>query len=227
MFFLIAALFILHGCGDTSASGDKQLAGKIDSLSRKLDSVTAMLARKDSLKETVAKKDTVLAISPLPKTAKQDTGNRTTSPAKKTAVVQKSPGAGDTTFYYYASSPKRISVIITPWDPHQKRKVMFFDRSGTKTYEIEDERMSYSSTTEINSFYPDGGASKATTHMNPGASMYWYETYITFGPDNEPQWKESQKFPQQNLSLPDKYYWDAGSKSWKKQEIVHEQDVPH
>mgnify|MGYP001062778047 FL=1 len=59
--------------------------------------------------------------------------------------------------------------------------------------------------------------------------MYWYETEITFDENNNPLWKREMQFPQESTaqSLNNKWWWNAKNKTWVKQEIIKEQEVPH
>jgi hypothetical protein len=78
-------------------------------------------------------------------------------------------------------------------------------------------------------FYYSSGMGKELIHihMNPGASMYWYDTVISFGIGNEPEWKVENKHPSTlEEYMNSKYYWDKSTRTWKKQEYIREQEVP-
>lgn len=148
---------------------------------------------------------------------------------KSAKIVEKKPKVpkkADSIFYYYKNS-KKVSLIITPWENH-RRKLLFLDPFGQLTYKQEDVKLSYSKSTSIKAFHPNGAVSKITVFMNPGASLYMYNTTITFDINNNPSWKYIKTTPpkQTHLLSNDSYYWDKKTKSWKKQHVVYEQPVP-
>lgn len=223
LIFLLLTGSCFFSCAEKNKNEDGQIAQKLDSLTMKVDSLSRLLAKKDSpAPDTMVSEAAQKAIAKTPELPFKEEKKL---PEKTTAKPVGNP-ASDTTFYYYSGSPKRVSAIITPWKS-DKRKVILFDPSGKKTFELEDVRMSYSSISTLNSFHANGSVEKLTVHDNPGASMYWYETYYTFGTGNEPLWRENKQFPVKGLEPPNVFYWDKNSSSWKKQETVHEQEVPH
>ncbi|HOZ83383.1 MAG TPA: hypothetical protein PKU82_10700, partial [Bacteroidia bacterium] len=149
-----------------------------------------------------------------------------TTPSTK--LSDKNVKTEESVFHYYQSTPKRVSVEITPWHDG-KRELNFFDQFGNKTYSINDIRRSYSSTTELKEFHKNGACSLVKTSVNPDASMYWYETEIIFDENNNPQWKTELQFPQESTeqNLNNKWWWNTRTNSWVKQEIIREQPVPH
>jgi hypothetical protein len=84
---------------------------------------------------------------------------------------------------------------------------------------MEAVRSSYQVSVELR-FQPNGAVQNAHIHINPGASLYWYDTDITFSLNNEPEWKISQQHPMNQLALPQPEYWDKKLKTWKKQETM-------
>ncbi|MBV6453922.1 MAG: hypothetical protein FNNCIFGK_01159 [Bacteroidia bacterium] len=130
--------------------------------------------------------------------------------------------------FYYKGLPQRISVEISAWDSG-RRTIRFYNPFGEITYKIEDVKMSYSSITELKRMHDNGACALIETGMNPGASMYWYETKITFDENNNPLWKEEIEKPEMSIeqNLNNKSWWNAKTKSWIKQEINKEQPVPH
>ncbi len=137
-------------------------------------------------------------------------------PATPKPVVNKEDR--DTTYHKYVNG--RVSVKITPW-VNSERKVLFYDLLGNETYSIDEVRHSYSIRVELK-FAPNGSVGLAVVHINPGASMYWYETEIKFDTDNTPISKIDHKFPQglDDIMGEKWVYWDKKSKMWKEQEVM-------
>lgn len=220
-FFVPIAFCLLFSCedekkGNANTVNDKLLQ-KIDSLSMKLDSISKALVKKDSVP------DSMHTNPPVPnKTIPEE--KKQTEVKQKTEPVVKTVKESDSTYYYYTGTKKK-SVVITPW-VNGRRKVLFYSPAGKLTYQNEDVRMSWSNITELNSFHPNGAASSVIIHNNPGASMYMYETTISFGTDNEPQYKTSHQIPEEHLEMPVGFYWDKASQTWKKQETGQQQEIP-
>ncbi len=130
--------------------------------------------------------------------------------------------------FYYKGQPQRISVEISAWN-NDRRTIKFYNPFGEITYKIEDVKLSYSSITELKRMHDNGACALIETSMNPGASMYWYETKITFDENNNPLWKEEIEKPEMTIeqNLNNKSWWNAKAKSWIKQEIIKEQPVPY
>lgn len=130
--------------------------------------------------------------------------------------------------FYYKGQPQRISVEISAWN-NDRRTLKFYNPFGEVTYKIEDVKLSYSSVTELKRMHDNGACAMIETGMNPGASMYWYETKITFDENNNPLWKEEIEKPEMSIeqNLNNKSWWNAKTKSWIKQEIIKEQPAPH
>lgn len=141
---------------------------------------------------------------------------------KKTELPPVKKPANDTVYHYYTDGA--VSARITPW-VNSKRSIWLYDPKGRRTYTFSDERSSYISTTTL-SFQANGAVSKAGTHLNPGASMYMYETTTTFGPANEPLTQVKTQSPQMKLEMPVIYHWDPAQQRWvdpgagKQQELL-------
>ncbi|MFN8288424.1 MAG: hypothetical protein U0V74_16825 [Chitinophagales bacterium] len=166
---------------------------------------TLVIVSRDTV--VVKSADTIVPVSETPKKEQVKV-----EPNKK-AVAAVAPT--DTTFYYYPNGS--VSVKITPWKDGN-RYLLFYNRKEQLTYTQNDKRMSYSVLTQLR-FKTNGAVEKAEIHENPGASMYWYETSISFSDDNDPEWKVNQRIPVESLS--DKsttYYWKKASKQWVLQE---------
>ncbi len=164
-----------------------------------------------TIHDTIAPKaiDTAIAEAQTPKIQPV---NVVEAPKKKTVAKA---AESDTAFYYYPSGS--VSVKITPWKDGN-RYLLFYNRSGQLTYTQNDKRMSFSEVTKL-SFKGNGSVEKADIHENPGASMYWYETRVTFSDDNEPEWMVSQRMPIESLNdAAVSYYWNKKTRQWAKQE---------
>lgn len=239
---LVYVLLILF-CSGCVNSSDEKLNQKIDSLQQSIETLEKKLVKQE-LQETLQKSAAVKvdsvksnqpsAIRSLPITQKvkpQDTlkitGDKKIAPQVIRQKINKSEAEGSV-LYFYKSSPQKVSVEITPWHDG-KRELIFFDPFGNKTYSISDIRRSYSQTTDLVRFHESGACSLAKTTINPGASMYWYETEIIFDENNNPKWKTEFQFPQESTAqnLNNKWWWEEKTKSWVKQEIEREQPVPH
>lgn len=200
------------------------LSDKLDSLHAEVSELKALLEEKKKTTDTLPiaqpKVDSAVIVKkaeqlPLTEKLKQ----------KETPQKQKPrTPANDTTYHYYTNG--KISVKITPWQ-ESKRQLYFYDLKGVKTFELEDVRHSYSITTHLK-FHPNGAASKAEIHNNPGASRYWYETKITFDTTNEPLVKYSRQMPPEHLDLEGNLpsFWNKQKQQWVKQEIVKETSTP-
>ena len=123
----------------------------------------------------------------------------------------------DTAFNYYVN--KRISVKTTPW-LNGERWVLLYNLQGEETYRHKDVHKSYSVIAHLN-FHPNGAVAQMKISENPGASMYWYETTITFSTTNDPELKTSERKPYEELTINKPWeYWDKKTKQWKKQEAM-------
>lgn len=113
-----------------------------------------------------------------------------------------------------------VSVEITPW-VNDERNVILYDLYGKETFRMEEVRHSYTIRAEL-VFAPNGSVSKAIVHTNPGASMYWYESEITFDTTNGPTGKIDHRYPQSlDDIMGEKWqYWDKKTKTWKVQEVM-------
>lgn len=229
--FLIAVCSIVcFGCNFTyenNTNNDaalEQLRKETDSLKNEINALKKQSIKKDTLNASVVADTNQIRI--LSDSASNTaTTKRVTPSKKKVAPPQKTvPKKSDTTFYYYTNS-KKVSVKIAPRNVYgEKNKIQFYDRKGKVTFEQEDIHTSYSISTDIKEFHPNGAVARIVIHLNPGASMHWYETIITFDTDNTPLWKEEITYPMTlDNTMNNKSYWDVAIKQWVKQEVVIEQ----
>lgn len=191
------------------------LLQKLDSLNRKLDSLQVKLQPvKDTSARVIVKKKVVDTLVPKKKSTptikKRDTV-KVVTPTKPTREV------------HYFTNSKKPSLIIEPW-VEGRRQLLFYNHNGDITYTQEDVHMSYSTTTIVKGFHSNGAVKAIEVHFNPGASLYMYQSDITFDEDNYPLWKKDSQWPsrlEDHMKPPS--YWDRKEKTWKQQETVIEQ----
>jgi len=216
---------LLSGCINNRESNER-LEQKIDSLQSSIQALQQQLAKPHSADSAKSR----LPQSEPPGTKTDSIHPKTTerqAPPKEKKSPKQNTVENKTVFHYYQSEPKRVAVEITPWNDG-KRVIRFFNPAGDTTYSIEDINRSYSSITQLR-FHKSGACSSAETSMNPGASMYWYETKITFDENNNPLWKTETQMPMESIeqNMNNEWWWNGTSKSWVRQEIIKEQPVPH
>jgi hypothetical protein len=153
--------------------------------------------------------------------------NPQTEKVKTTSSELIVPAEDDQVFYYSSGMGKElISARMTAWK-EGRRKLVLYSPGGEITFIKEDYRLSFHDISEIKKFHPNGAVELIHIQMNPGASMYWYDTVISFGIGNEPEWKVENKHPSTlEEYMNSKYYWDKSTRTWKKQEYIREQEVP-
>lgn len=226
-------IICLLACNVSSPNeNESMLSRKIDSLSEQVSELQKQMAEKE--KQDATDKETVDSIQ-IDSVGKVSAPKKLITPQQLTPqpTKQKKPLPtpltvdNDTTFYYYTGSPKRVSVKVTSWI-NGRRRVIFYNPYGDITYTCNDARLSYTITTHLKKFHSNGAVALIEIHNNPGASMNWSDTDITFSINNEPQWKTIHKKPVESLeeAMQNKFYWDDKKKDWIKQEIVREQPVP-
>lgn len=223
-YILITFFGIFCGCNFTYENNTnhdaalEQLRRETDSLKNEINALKKQAANKNTLGRTsaITSKDSVSIKHVLPKT----------HPSEKKVVQKQTPirKKPDTTFYFYTNT-KKVSAKIDPKNVHGKKiKIRFYDLKGNMTFEQEDIVASYSISTEIKEFHSNGAVKHIVIHFNPGASMHWYETIITFDTENTPLWKEEITYPMTlDNRMNNKSYWDTTKKQWIKQEVVLEQ----
>lgn len=132
----------------------------------------------------------------------------------------KKEAESDTLFYKFTDG--RLSVKVHPWQ-NGKQNIEVFSAQGDVVYTLENVRLSYQISNTLH-FRPDGSLDKVKSHMNPGASLYWYESVTQFDSDNQPSWMINYQYPQMSASdaLGEKYLWKRSEKRWVKQEYIEE-----
>ncbi len=213
-----------HSVNDDKTNAD--LLKKFDSINMELKAINEALKEERQKKITIT--DSVVSKQSTIRVKKYS--NNQMQPVKKNIqqpVSQMNLTDHDTVFYYYKSNPKHVSVAVSPWKDG-KRSVQFYDPQGNITYTCQDVKMSFSLITQLKIFHENGAIAEIEIHNNPGASMYWYETYITFGINNEPEWKTDIQKPERSLEqyMHNKSFWNKSTKTWVKQEIAKETLTP-
>ncbi len=174
--------------------------------------------------DTIYKTDTILSagisdeLIASPDTIKEELSKGKKTEEKKSPEKKADPKLIESKIeegvHYYKESG-RVSVREFPWKDDRK-KIEVYDRSGDITYEFEDVLLSYQSKTTFQ-FRADGSLEIAKVRTNPGASMYWGESTISFSPDNEPLVKIDHTYPETQLELRKKALWDKIAKKWVMQ----------
>ncbi|MFM9984362.1 MAG: hypothetical protein ACKVOK_03970 [Flavobacteriales bacterium] len=222
-FSLILSIVSITGC-DEKPSQDESMRKELAYLRHTVDSLKS-IAPNATDTSAQFQVDTALkaeAITTVPQEVKEKTENPIPFVPEKKKEEKKLPEknevvvAGEERFYY--TSSKKLSLLITPWK-EDKRELIFYDPFGNIQYTQEDVRHSYSNISEVKSFHPNGAVAKISVHNNPGASMYWSESEITFGINNDPEWMVVMTYPVHNLeqNLNNHYYWDKKTGNWVKQ----------
>lgn len=121
-------------------------------------------------------------------------------------------------FHYFTNG--QIAVKILPWE-NEKQNSIVLDSTGNQTYLFEDfNSAAYGSSITSFHFKGNGSILKAITSYNPGASMYWSETVITFSDNNIPLTRTIIRQPVQTTELPVVENWDASAKTWKPRTVI-------
>jgi hypothetical protein len=221
--------FLFFGCCACGSSDSEikqqqmllQIQEKLDATNQLVDSLLSLKAetKQDFLEK---KQDSVIKKEPL-----NDLRIAYSKKEKDSTRIEKSQPVPEEQLKFYYKGNNKLSMEIICLEGRSMDFVLY-DPWGNETYRLEHRILSYTETVEIVEWHPNGAVAKAVVHMNPGASMYWYETTYTFGINNEPEWRVSQQFPERTVTLPgeNSYYWNKKTKSWVKQEVAIEQITP-
>lgn len=225
-FVLVFLSFGCFACGSSESEIKQQelllqIQEKLDSTNQLVDS---LLSLKTEIKPDFSEKkqDSTIKKEPL-----NDLRIAYSKKEKDSTRIEKSQPVPEEQFKFYYKGNNKLSMEIIYLEGRSKDFILY-DPWGNETYRLEHRILSYTETVEIVEWHPNGAVAKAVVHMNPGASMYWYETTYTFGINNEPEWRVSQQFPERTVTLPgeNSYYWNKKTKSWVKQEVAIEQITP-
>ena len=195
------SVMVLTGCNNSHSPGASE--NKHD---------TTVIVHRDTV--VLIKKENTgehRSVAEEKKGVKKDSSVKTPLPK-----ISETKTEADTTYHYYIN--KSVSVKITPLI-NNERWVLLYNLQHEETYRQQEIRKSFSETAQLK-FHQNGAVSKMEIHSNPGASMYWYETTITFSTTNDPLQKTGERKPYEEEPLKQKpwEYWDNKAKQWKKQE---------
>lgn len=228
--FCLGLSIVLFGC--TSTSSPKQASEEELMLqTKRIDSLEKIIG--ELLQKSSTDAETIIPTEADSVLSEKKIKTNPSAPTIKVEVKPESPKMeqrqikpSEPEKHYYKNSGK-VSVEITRSNDRTE-KFFFFDPSGNLTYAFEEHYSSYSVGVDILEWHDNGAVSKVKVHTNPGASMYWFESIYTFGINNEPEWRIDSRFPQESVTMPgeNNFYWDKKNRSWKKQEVIYEQNVP-
>jgi len=198
---------------------------KIDSLITVINELNNKVTKMDSAlqsKNTFISKVEVLKDSTNLITNKSITKIKKPKPVVKPKVELKP--LNDTVLYFF--DDERISVKVLPF-VDGRQSIFVFKPNGDIAYETENVQLSYHLSNDLK-FRDDGSLELIKSSMNPGASLYWYESVIGFDIDNEPLYKQTSRHPYESVNdaMGEKYLWNKLERKWVKQEIIIETNMP-
>lgn len=224
-FFLILPLLVFI----ISCKSNKQIADtdnqKMDSLISLVSSLNSKVAKMDStLQQKNAKQPLAVKLVDSSKFILRDTSVRVKKTKPKFKPVEVAMPLNDTVIYYYRD--RRISVKVFP-EVNGRQQIVVYAPNGDAVYETETVRLSYQVSNQFK-FRDDGSLELIKSSMNPGASLYWYESVTAFDVDNEPLYMQSFRHPYESVTdaMGDKYLWNKLERKWVKQELIIETNVP-
>jgi hypothetical protein len=225
--FLVASS-LLFSCGD--GPDTRALEARIDSLNKEVSYLRDSLRSTNSTPRAAPQPPEP---TPTPEEVKSEvlTPDPVTYQDKKIRVKEEkpTPEPKTETLYqdqgsveYYKSNPKTKSLEITPWKDG-RRELRFYGLDGTLQYAQKDVNLSYHVISEVVNRHPNGAIASIKISENPGASLYFYTTTITFNTMNVPEWKTTETYPPTlENSMNNSWYWVPKEQQWKKQEIAIE-----
>ncbi len=207
-------LALLVGC--TRPTSNEALTRAIDSLAKEVSLLRMELNKCDSAEMKSSKTyDTIV------NERFKDNGKRI-KPQRDTVKTKEAKKEADSDTLFYKFTDGRLSVKVHPWQ-NGKQIIEVFSVQGDVVYTMENARLSYQVSNTLH-FRPDGSLDKVKSHMNPGASLYWYESITRFDTDNQPSWMMTYQYPQMSAldAMGEKYLWKRSEKRWVKQEYIEE-----
>lgn len=218
--FSLVSLFSCYQENHYESNNDA-LMDKIDSLQNKVEKLQKQIAKNEQ-KDTFA-----IRLKESSNTVNQKEAKPNNKTEKKTQVVTpinakiKIP---DSIIYKYKNGKKSAVEGSFKKD---KKKITLYNKKGEITYVFEDVRSSYQINTTLK-FREDGSVESANVHLNPGASLNWYESNITFDNDNNPLVKTDTEMPLslEKMMNEKPWFWNPTKKEWYRQEIVREMNTP-
>jgi len=198
---------------------------KIDSLISVINELNNKVTKMDSALQS---KNTVVSKVEVFKDSSNLIANKSLIKVEKTKpVVEPKIGlksSNDTVLYLFDDG--RISVKIFPF-VEGRQSIIVFKPNGDIAFETENVQLSYHVSNDLK-FRDDGSLELIKSSMNPGASLYWYESVIGFDIDNEPLYKQTFRHPYESVNdaMGEKYLWNKLERKWVKQEIIIETNLP-
>ncbi|MCU0416425.1 MAG: hypothetical protein MUE33_04475 [Cytophagaceae bacterium] len=221
---LFLLMVIFSGCNPTPLESTSILEQRLDSIQKTLDSVLHRLPKDSSFLKLPTDTTSIQPI-PLLSTKKVVEKKQPLLPKKRLEKIEPKKTERTEELYYFTGT-KNPSIRFSPW-VEGRRTITLYHPDGSISYTLEDAQLSYSSISRVTRFHPNGAVETLHIDLNPGASMYMYDTDITFDVQNDPLWKRDSQWPsslEDQMKAPE--YWDRRERRWKKQEIVLEQPVP-
>lgn len=223
-FLLLILLVFTISCSPNKSNSEAD-AQKIDSLISLVGNLNSKVAKMDSALQ--AKNNNVTRVETISDRVDLKPKKIFTKPEKteievKPTVAQKP--INDTIFYYF--DDKRLSVKMLPF-LEGRQQIKVYRPNGDIIFETENVRLSYHVSNELK-FRNNGSLELIKSSMNPGASLYWYESTIGFDIDNEPLYKQTFRQPYESVNdaMGEKYLWDKLNRKWVKQELIIETNMP-
>lgn len=198
---------------------------KMDSLISLVSSLNSKVAKMDSALQTKnAAKSLVVKLVDSSKISHIDTIPKIEKTKPKFKPVEVTKPLNDTVIYYFRD--RRISVKVLP-ELNGRQQIIVYAPNGDAVYETETVRLSYQVSNQLK-FRNDGSLELIKSSMNPGASLYWYESVTAFDVDNEPLYMHSFRHPYESVTdaMGEKYLWSKTERKWVKQELVIETNMP-
>jgi hypothetical protein len=228
IYLIIFIAGILVACKQQEDSNSMAFNAENDSLKAQLKGLSKELKEIKKMIEKEKKKPSQESVIPKIEQIPIVTNNKKEIPAERKTSKEKQkvemtkvqPEAlvddrrNEKTYYYNKS--KLVSLHVSAWKDDQQ-EFKLYDLNGKLTYEFKSVLKSYSVSVEIKSFHPNGAVNQVSVHMNPGASMYMYQTEYTFSDQNEPLTKEDFTTPARledfmnNVST-----WNKEKRQWEK-----------
>ena len=200
----IICLSLLIGCHSKEDIQQHALSAENDSLQKEIRKLSQDIKEIKSIisnqneqskitpRESDLKKHEVVEVGVLPAKNKLTKLNPKAPKVKQEIAARREDFRKEKTLFYKNTSNR--SVYFTRWKD-DRQDIFLYDPNGNEMYRLENVQLSYSIRAEIKSFHPNGAVHQVSVHTNPGASMYMYESIITFSDHNEPLTKEDFTSP--------------------------------
>lgn len=222
---VLAFIIGLTSCKNESNQRVDELEKQVSRLQSQIDRIESQSDRSPGVAE-LPSQDSILLPTPTISTEKikvEKSIDKTENKKEKLETVPTTENLEvDTIFYFYKNS-KKTSVIIYP-AVNGRTAIEFFDPFGKKTFEMEEVRLSYSVGINFIKWHENGSVEQIEEHVNPGASIHFYENTYYFDINNNPTWKSTFQYPPELDSRKD-YYWKDNK--WILQEAMEGMPVSH